>query len=114
MISRFESSMQTEMCQTQQNPTDIRLVADRGSDVGEVCLGELPVMLGRCAEAGIQVCDRWVSRRHCEVDLVSGELVIRDLGARHGTYVNGERVTEIRLCPGDEICIGLTRLTVVS
>ena len=36
------------------------------------------------------------------------QLLVRDLGSRHGTYVNGQQVTEARLAPGDELCIGLT------
>jgi pSer/pThr/pTyr-binding forkhead associated (FHA) protein len=91
-----------------------RLLLNRSSIGEEVPLSSFPVVVGRSAEAAIRLCDRWVSRRHCELDVIDGELVIRDLGAKHGTYVNGRAVAEQQLHAGDEICVGLTRLTVVS
>ena len=48
-----------------------------------------------------------VSRRHCQLDEVGGLLVVRDLGSRYGTYVNGMRVAEARL-PDDKLTVGLT------
>ena len=80
----------------------------------EIDLIDLPMVLGRSRHAQIRLCDRWVSRQHCELDLINGELVVRDLGATHGTYVNGQPIAEERLRLGDEIRIGLTALTVVS
>ena len=114
MISLSESPLQPETCPTDPDPIKYRIVANRCSSLWEVDLGDFPVVLGRGAQAGIQVRVRWVSRRHCELDLVDGELIVRDLGAKHGTYVNGRPVVEERLHPGDEIHIGLTALTVVS
>ncbi len=93
---------------------EFRLVPNHFSNLDELHLAEFPVTLGRGANAGIRVRDRWVSRQHCELDFIDGQLVIRDLGATHGTYVNGEPVAEERVGPGDEIRIGLTTLTLVS
>lgn len=90
------------------------MVPNHVSELDELRLADFPVTLGRGAEAGIQARDRWVSRRHCELDFVDGQLVIRDLGATHGTYVNGEPVAEERLGLGDEIRVGLTTLTLLS
>jgi pSer/pThr/pTyr-binding forkhead associated (FHA) protein len=39
---------------------------------------------------------------------MDGRLVLRDLGARHGTYVNGDRVGQRVLNVGDTIRIGMT------
>lgn len=48
-----------------------------------------------------------VSRSHCEL-LVSGTAVwVRDLNSHNGTFVNGERITEKELRPGDRL--GLSR-----
>ena len=38
-----------------------------------------------------------------------GGFVIRDQGSSNGTFVNGARVTEAPLRPGDEVSIGGTR-----
>jgi pSer/pThr/pTyr-binding forkhead associated (FHA) protein len=84
-----------------------------GPDCGkELCVRQWPVTIGRGDEADLPIADRWVSRRHCEIFERDGSLVVRDLGSRHGTEVNGERIAEQPLWPGDRIRIGLT--TVVA
>ena len=69
-----------------------------------------PVTVGRAQAADLIVTDRWVSRRHCQLYQSDGEIVVRDLESTHGTFLNGKRVTEAVLRPGDEIRIGLTSL----
>lgn len=73
---------------------------------------ELPVVIGRSDDVHVRVECRWASRRHCEIDRVDGQFVLRDLGSRHGTIVNGASVQEIVLRPGDEIGVGLYRFVV--
>ncbi|HUT12684.1 MAG TPA: FHA domain-containing protein [Thermoguttaceae bacterium] len=68
----------------------------------------LPTTIGRSAEAAIHLDDCWASRRHCEIDEIDGTLVVRDLGSTHGTFVNGHRITEARLLPGDMLTIGIS------
>ena len=47
-----------------------------------------------------------VSRRHCQLSLNNETLKIRDLGSRNGTYLNGKRIDEATVQPGDYIKIG--------
>lgn len=46
-----------------------------------------------------------VSGRHCELTIVDGYWVVKDLGSSNGTKVNGSRVIEQRLEPGDTLSI---------
>jgi pSer/pThr/pTyr-binding forkhead associated (FHA) protein len=78
----------------------------------EIALSEFPLHLGRGQEADVQVGDRWVSREHCEIDCVDDVLLVRDLGSKHGTFVNGRSVLEAELRPGDLLTIGITRFLV--
>ena len=73
---------------------------------------ELPVTLGRNDAADIFLADQWVSRWHCKLVAEDEQLKVIDLGSRHGTFVNGVRVEEAWLDPGDEINLGLTTLRV--
>ncbi|HEY8428764.1 MAG TPA: adenylate/guanylate cyclase domain-containing protein [Sandaracinaceae bacterium] len=67
--------------------------------------------LGRHPNNTVQVLDRIVSKEHCHVDMIEGgRFILRDLGSLNGTYVNGERVSERILNPGDEIMLGSTRI----
>jgi predicted component of type VI protein secretion system len=65
-----------------------------------------PVLLiGRHPECDVRIDLPQVSRRHCCIALAYDRLMIRDLGSRHGVWVNGRRVEESRLVPGDEVAI---------
>lgn len=75
---------------------------------GAVILDELPATIGRAPDSSLHISDRWLSRRHCEIYRFEEAIVVRDLGSTHGTYVNGERVTEVELRPGDRISVGLS------
>jgi adenylate cyclase len=66
--------------------------------------------LGRHPRNTHQVLDRVVSKEHCHIELIDDHYVLRDLGSLNGTFVNGQRVQEHRLAPGDEITIGSTRI----
>ncbi|HUT93245.1 MAG TPA: FHA domain-containing protein [Thermoguttaceae bacterium] len=78
-----------------------------------IVVKRFPAMIGRDPDAEVQVDDRWASRRHCEIDQVDGTLVVRDVGSRHGTFVNGESVRSARLLPGDRLTVGATSFEVV-
>jgi pSer/pThr/pTyr-binding forkhead associated (FHA) protein len=78
----------------------------------EIPLTGFPLRMGRGPDASVCVDDRWVSRDHCEIDLVDDALVVRDLGSKHGTFVNGRSVTEAELRPGDVLNIGLSKFRV--
>ncbi len=78
----------------------------------EISLCAFPLRLGRCVRDGISIDDRWVSREHCEIDRQDNRLVIRDLGSKHGTYVNGRAIQSAPLSSGDEVSLGLTRFVV--
>ncbi len=74
----------------------------------EIPMAELPVTIGRARDASVSVPDRWVSRFHCQIQVVDDDVVVRDLDSSHGTFVNGVRVTETVLQSGDRLGVGLT------
>jgi pSer/pThr/pTyr-binding forkhead associated (FHA) protein len=67
------------------------------------------LLLGRHQECDIQLNSRKVSRRHCCIAQVQDYLVVRDLGSTNGIRINGVRVQEGNLHPGDELTIGSHR-----
>jgi pSer/pThr/pTyr-binding forkhead associated (FHA) protein len=74
----------------------------------EIPLADMPATIGRSVDADICLADRWVSRRHCQIERLEDSVLIRDLGSSHGTYVNGHRVDEFVLKSGDRLGVGLT------
>lgn len=68
--------------------------------------GEQPVLLGRQAPT-IKLSDAQTSRKHAEILLESNTWLIRDLDSTNGTWVNGQKITQItELEVGDRIVIG--------
>jgi pSer/pThr/pTyr-binding forkhead associated (FHA) protein len=66
-----------------------------------------PILLfGRHEECDVQLNSKKVSRRHCVVAQVNDSLIVRDLGSTNGVRINGQRVAEGKLKPGDELQIG--------
>ena len=67
--------------------------------------------LGRATGADFIVDAALVSRVHCRLTaLASGELEVKDLESTNGTFVNGKRVEQARLAPGDRIQVGRLEL----
>jgi len=84
---------------------------DRSFSVTMPASGEL--VIGRGPDAALSVDDPLVSRAHAQLLVVPDGLRLSDLGSRHGTLINGERVTEPRLVSsGDAISIGNALLVV--
>lgn len=64
------------------------------------------VSIGRRLDNHIILDDSRVSRAHAQLRLRFGRYVIYDLGSSGGTFVNGQRVDECVLRPGDVISLG--------
>lgn len=62
------------------------------------------------AENTIVVKLPFVSSRHLEFISQNGKLTVRDKGSKNGTYVNGEKITQRELAPGDVISILTVRM----
>jgi two-component system, cell cycle sensor histidine kinase and response regulator CckA len=84
-----------------------QLVVLVGPDAGRRYPVADELVIGRDAEVGLAVHDDGVSRRHSRiVRHEAGDFTIEDLGSRNGTYLNGKRITQSPLRPGDKIAIG--------
>src|SRR6185295_2859202 len=70
---------------------------------------ERPVLtFGRRSECDIRVTGADVSRQHAELLMQDSRIVLRDCESKFGTFVNGEKITERELKPGDTIGLGQT------
>jgi sigma-B regulation protein RsbU (phosphoserine phosphatase) len=75
-------------------------------------LPDHPLILGRAHDAHICLASPTVSRRHAQLAPDPfGRWWIRDLNSHNGTLVNGNRITELLLKPGDLIQLGEFSLT---
>ncbi len=56
-------------------------------------LGQDPVVIGRGWNSDVLLDDNFVNAAHAELQLVDGQLTIRDLGSRNGTFVAGKSLS---------------------
>jgi hypothetical protein len=90
------------------------LVIRHGPETGSSYRLEQPVTtIGRHPDSDVFLDDITVSRRHVQLEKDDQGYVLRDVGSLNGTYVNRERVDEVRLDHGDEVQIGRYRLSFV-
>ena len=73
-----------------------------------------PVVIGRAAECDISVPADEISRRHALVKPTPDGLSVEDLGSSNGTYVNGKRLQQGFLNPGDELRLDAVRFILVA
>ncbi|HEX7380513.1 MAG TPA: FHA domain-containing protein [Pirellulales bacterium] len=85
---------------------EARLVVVGGkANKSEVRL-KLPAMIGRSRDADVTVSHASVSRHHCLIYELEGALVVRDNGSLNGTVVDGQKIQESLLKPGQSLTIG--------
>ena len=63
------------------------------------------INIGRRLDNHLVIDDPRVSRNHVQLRAINGHYVIFDLNATGGTYVNGERINQATLDPGDVISL---------
>jgi pSer/pThr/pTyr-binding forkhead associated (FHA) protein len=75
-----------------------------------LALPDRTVTLGRSRDCDCVLAEPSVSRRHAELRREDGHWLLRDLGSRNGTRVNGVRLLdEAEVCPGDRVSFGDAR-----
>ena len=66
--------------------------------------------IGRVDDNTLQIADPSVSSHHCEVQLHGADILIRDLNSTNGSFINGEKITEKVLKPGQTLRLGQVEL----
>ncbi len=69
-------------------------------------IARFPFRLGRSPDQDLVVGHPYVSRQHAVVSLDQGTYYLTDQGSRHGTFLNGRRIQQEPLAPGDQIRLG--------
>ncbi len=80
-------------------------VLRRSPDGQQTWLDATPLKIGRDPTCGLHLDAQSMSRTHAEIDRTAHGYILRDLGSRNGTFLNGERIDHLPhpLRDGDEI-----------
>jgi diguanylate cyclase (GGDEF)-like protein len=104
------TSLESEL-RTRRQQVAAYLVVLQGTNVGEMHKVEGPeLVIGRAGSATVRLNDDGISRRHCRVLSLAGQVIIEDLGSANGTLVNGEMIHRHPLKEGDKIRLGATTM----
>lgn len=87
---------------------EVLLQIASGSNAGQTIRVDGPAFaIGRDPECQLRPRSPEVSRRHAEIDIEGDRVILRDLGSRNGTLVNGEPISGPKpLEDGDRIMVG--------
>ena len=86
--------------------SNARLIVASDGDRRIVPIDRVPFTLGRGAECHLFLAHPQVSREHAAIDRDGDGYLLRDTTSRHGTFVNGMKVSFTRLRSGDRISLG--------
>ena len=70
--------------------------------------------VGRLEDNAFQISEPSVSSHHCELTRRGAELLVKDLNSTNGTFINGEKVAEAVLKPGQILRLGQVEMRLES
>ena len=120
MAKKKDFENKTQIIKMDEGSTSIslrkcQLSIIEGPDKGKkYALVKSATKIGKKENNDFIVSDSTVSRNHMIIEYSSDSFQLRDLGSTNGTYVNGTRVKEAYLVPGDRIKLGNTTLEFVA
>jgi pSer/pThr/pTyr-binding forkhead associated (FHA) protein len=66
--------------------------------------------VGRVSDNAFEIPEASVSSHHCEIFLRGNEVLVKDLGSTNGTFINGEKISEGVLKPGQILRVGMIEM----
>jgi DNA-binding NtrC family response regulator len=117
MADTPEHEPQTQILKTADEGTEAvtlrkcQLIVLQGVDKGKkVTLHKTSTTIGKRETNDVALTDKTVSRQHLSIDYADDSFILHDKGSTNGSYLNGNRVKEAYLTPGDVIKLGNTQI----
>lgn len=85
---------------------DVVLVMFKNGERRDFPLKPGETVIGRRQDCHLRVPTADVSRQHCSLNVQGNAVTLQDLQSANGSYVNGARVSEATLNPGDRVKVG--------
>lgn len=110
----------TELLKLEEGPSVVSLrkcqliIIDGPNRGKKLTLDKNVTTLGKRETNDLVISDKTVSRNHLEIRYLQDSFLLRDLDSTNGTFINGTRVKEAYLEPGDLVKVGNTTLEFVA
>jgi serine phosphatase RsbU (regulator of sigma subunit)/pSer/pThr/pTyr-binding forkhead associated (FHA) protein len=85
---------------------EVNLIISDGANEQRRLMKSSPFTIGRLPDRDVVLTHPYVSREHAQILHEDGGYTLVDSGSRHGTFVNGQRVTRARIQAGDNVRFG--------
>lgn len=95
---------------TNPDPAPLLQVKTQGLGIDVLPLKPGRITVGRGVENDLRLNHPSVSNKHCEIEVGSEGAIVRDLGSTNGTFIDGERIREGALRPGQKLFLGEVEL----
>ena len=92
----------------------VYLQLEVGGSPRRIQVGDAPITIGRMEGNTIILDQPLISRRHCVIGKTADGYMIQDMGSSNGTFVNGERITQLALHNGDAVSVGKVQIRFVN
>lgn len=89
------------------------LIYVQGNEQRSIILNRTPFSVGRKVDKDLVIPDPRVSRDHAVIVAESGDFYVVDQGSKHGTFVNGERISRQKLQRNDRLEFGVREVAYV-
>ena len=89
------------------------LIVVQGNDQRTLTLDHTPFTVGRKIDKDLVIADPRVSRDHALIVADNGQFFVEDLGSKHGTFINGERIQRKQLERNDRVEFGVRDVSYV-
>jgi len=90
------------------------LIKLEGAPARTVALKSGVNRIGRNPANDICLDDGTVSSHHCEIVVLNEDVFVRDLSSTNGTFIDGQRVNEAALQPGQRLHVGSIEMALES
>ncbi|MBU4484620.1 sigma 54-interacting transcriptional regulator [bacterium] len=90
------------------------VVVDGPNKNQKITLTKNVTKMGKLEGNDLPLTDKTVSRNHAQIEYTSDSFLLRDMESTNGTFLNGSKIKEAYLLPGDQIKIGATSIEFVA
>ena len=70
-------------------------------------------ILGRSPDCDIKITSNGVSKKHLEIDVLDGRILFKDLHSSNGSFINGVRIEQSVVQPGDKLGLHETLIDIM-
>ena len=70
-----------------------------GESQEKLVVAKAAIVIGRSSKCDLRVQDESISRHHCKIEVLDGQVMVTDLGSANGVYIDGKLIPANKATP---------------